>query len=62
MKIFKFKDQFDGKTAFIIARRWEIAEDILRSQTSIPFARCDEREFDQINQTGFIIKNDILPF
>ena len=62
MKVFKFKDQFDGKTAFIIARKWEDAEDILRTQTGIPFCRVDERRFDQIIQTGFILKNDILPF
>lgn len=62
MKIFKFKDQFEGKTAFIIAKKWEDAEDILRTQTSIPFCRADVRTFDQIRQTGFILKNDILPF
>lgn len=62
MKVFKFKDQVDGNTAFIIARNWDDAEYIMRTQTSIPFERCQERTFEQITQKGFVIKNDILPF
>ncbi len=60
MKVYKFKDNIDGRFAFVLAASKEEAQQRLDEETSIPFTYVDYRYVEKMRPT--IIRNDILPF
>ena len=59
--LFTFKDNVDGKLAYIIADGKAAAIKFMKEKTSIPFHICKAVQLNKLKKS-FIVKSDILPF
>lgn len=61
MKIYKFKDEVDGRFAFIVAKNQKEAIKTLQNLTSIPFKFIESKLPEELNRP-IVLMNNILPF
>lgn len=61
MRIYKFKDNIDGKYAFIIAKDEALARQRLNEETSLEYFLVDTKSLEEYNKP-ILFFNTILPF
>jgi hypothetical protein len=61
MKIYKFKDNIDGRYCFIMAKSKDAALRVVDGLTSIPVTLVDEKRPEELTKP-IVIMNEVLPF